>query len=102
MRFMSYVPNCEVDVFVSYAQVDDCSPRPGADGWVTLFCKSLKIELEKRVGRQVEICFDKRFAGNPVLDKEITRILNKTAVFVSILSSSYLESDWCRKEASWF
>jgi hypothetical protein len=72
---MSHVPNREVDVFVSYAQVDDRSPRAGEDGWVTLFLQIAQDRLEKKVGRQVEICFDKRFTGNPVLDKEITRIL---------------------------
>jgi hypothetical protein len=101
---MSYVPNCEVDVFVSYAQVDDRSPRPGEDGWVTLFCNSLKIELEKKVGtiNGVEISFDKRFSGNPTLEAKIKRILKKTAVFVSILTPGYLASNWCLKEVSWF
>jgi hypothetical protein len=99
----------ENHVFISYAHVDD---RPfdatGPDqsaGWVATLVRHLENYLAQEVGR-VEgfaVWKDKyNLHGNDTLTTEIKAKLERTAIFVAILSLAYLASTWCRDEAHLF
>jgi TIR domain len=107
---MTFVPEFEQDVFISYAHVDDepffdaAKPDQSA-GWVTTFVRLLKNELAEKVGRKEKftLWFDSvDLRGNHALAPEIKKKLEHTANFVAILSPSYLASQWCHDEAQLF
>lgn len=106
---MVFVLGYEHDVFISYAHVDD---RPfdaiGPDqssGWVTTLVRHLENYLAQEIGRAegFTVWKDKyNLHGNDTLTAEIAAELERTALFVAILSPSYLASRWCRDEARLF
>jgi hypothetical protein len=97
---MSFLPEFENDVFISYSHVDNL----GEEVWVERFHQQLEVALARRVGRMglVTIWRDKRLEGNQLFDNAIRTAIKKTAVFVAITSNGYLASDYCRQELGWF
>jgi len=96
---MAYLPGFEHDIFISYSHVDD------QDGWVELFQKQLEMELSKLIGRMgvARIWRDRRrLQGNHLFDQTIQNAINASALFVTLNSRGYLESDYCRRELQWF
>jgi hypothetical protein len=106
---MVFVPGYKQDVFVSYAHVDD---RPfdvtgpdHASGWVTTLVRHLENYLAQEIGRTeaFNIWKDKyNLHGNDTLTAEIEAVLESAAIFIAIMSPSYLASTWCRDEARIF
>ena len=87
----TFIPNCAHDVFVSFAQEDDSQ-----DGWVT----SLIDLLGKRLDRFLDespfsLWTDRQLAADCQLTGELVAKLEKTPVFIIVLSPGYLKSDWC-------
>jgi len=109
---MAFVPQYDHDIFVSYAHVDD-QPFPGQAatgrekpaGWVTTLLRHLKILIGEKFGRpdSVSVWFDSvDLRGNHTLTDEIGAKLERTAIFVAILSPGYCASQWCKDEAALF
>jgi hypothetical protein len=106
---MVFVPGYRQDIFVSYAHVDD---RPfdvtgpdHASGWVTTLVRHLENYLAQEIGRTeaFNIWKDKyNLHGNDTPTAEIAAVLESAAIFIAILSPSYLASTWCRDEAHIF
>jgi hypothetical protein len=107
---MSFIPGYEHDVFISYAHVDDrpliaSAGREHSSGWVSTLIRQLKNELDTKIGRSglVSVWFDSHnLRGNHRLTDEIAARLQRTAMFVAILSPGYVASQWCRDEARLF
>ena len=108
---MAFVPEYEHDIFVSYAHVDDqpfVHSAAGAEqstGWVTTLIRHLKNELAQKIGRAdaVSVWFDSYgLRGHHTLVDEIAARLERTAIFVAILSPGYIASQWCQDEARLF
>ena len=55
-----------------------------------------------RMGREAKIWRDEKLHGNDLLNEEIMARLKELAVLVSIVSSRYLQSEWCTREAREF
>lgn len=103
---MGWVPQCEVDVFVSYARVDNVTADPDPNqGWVSQFHRHLDVALSKKVGRldTIKIWRDTReLQGNRLFDRTIEDAIRGSAIFLALTSNGYLKSDYCKRELSWF
>jgi hypothetical protein len=100
---MSYlqkvVENFESDVFISYASIDD-KPLYGAkSGWVTELYFDLQVRLSQLLGRPPKIWRDKQeTAANDELTPMLNEKLAKSGLLLAVLSPSYFESKWCKRE----
>lgn len=92
----------EQNLFISYAHIDDQPLTPGQQGWITRFHGTLEALLSMRLGRQAKIWRDQKLKGNDVFSDEIVTQFSHTAVMVSILTSRYLNSEWCTREVREF
>jgi hypothetical protein len=98
---MAFVPGAKNDVFISYAHFDN---EGGATGerWVSDFAQRLEGALKQRLGCPVDIYFDTRsLEGHQVLS-EILENVRRSAVFVPILSPSYVNREWTKAELEAF
>lgn len=87
-------------VFISYAHLDN---RPDFDevGWVSQFRMSFSAILSKRLGHNADPIIwrdTEKLQGNSDLTSEIRQGLASSALLISVLSPSYVKSEWCRKE----
>jgi hypothetical protein len=96
---MAYILGFEHDIFISYAHVDNlvADDEKGEKGWISQFHKQLEIALAQRIGRMglVKIWRDKKLEGDHLFDQTIAQGLEKSALFVAILSNGYLASQYC-------
>jgi hypothetical protein len=94
---MGYVPGLAHDVFLSYAHGDN------ETGWVTYFETRLRQRLRERLGFTPEVWRDERkLGGGDSFPDEIKQALSATGIVVSIVSPSYLVSEYCRRERTQF
>lgn len=88
------------DIFISYAHTDDEVLQ--GDGWVTILHNALRIRAKQLYGKSVKIWRDPALQINDDFSQEIEDVLSKSHAFVSILTPSYTNSDWCRRELRTF
>lgn len=98
---MAFVPGAKNDVFISYAHFDN---EGGATGerWVSDFVQRLEGALKQRLGCPVDIYFDTRSLEGHTVLSEILENVRRSAVFVPILSPSYVNRQWTRDELEAF
>jgi hypothetical protein len=99
---MSYLEEFKDDVFISYAHRDNKPLTEDQKGWVTRFHETLETVLGQRLGADPAVFRDGKLAGNDYFDDKLMREIAATAIFVSVMSPSYLHSDYCRKELDEF
>jgi TIR domain len=99
---MSYLEEFKDDVFISYAHRDNKPLTEDQKGWVTRFHETLETVLGQRLGADPAFFRDPKLAGNDYFDDKLMQEIAATAVFVSVMSPSYLHSDYCRKELDEF
>jgi len=58
--------------------------------------------LSMRMGREAKIWRDEKLQGNDVFSNEIVAQFKQSAVLVSVVTSRYLNSEWCTREAREF
>lgn len=88
------------DAFISYAHNDN-RPLNGVR-WINSFHENLETCLNQKCGNRVIIWRDKKMRGNDHIDNTILIELRKSYILISVLSPSYVNSRWCRKELSEF
>lgn len=88
-------------VFISYAHDNNRPVEEGARGWVECFHGALDAFLGRRYGK-AKIWRDERLRGHEDFSEEIYAQFPETALMVSVISPSYLKSEWCRAEADRF
>ena len=97
---MAYVPGFRYDLFFSYASEDN------VDGWVEKFQAHLTGELARLLGRpfsEKTVFLDKlRLQVGQAYPAELDNSARDSALLVSLLSPSYLTSDWCSREREVF
>lgn len=105
----AYVPDCDYDLYFSYATVDDDERLPGREEtrWVTYFRKCLVTAIDRKVGRNdsIKVFLDRKelASSNAPLKQALKDALDKTAVFIAIASASYLHPEcWCNLERKHF
>ena len=89
-------------LFISYAHLDNKVAQGMKDGWVSRFHVALEDVLNTRRGGRQKIWRDERLEGNDVFGPEIKQQLPESAVLLAVVSPSYVQSTWCRDEASLF
>lgn len=90
------------DIFISYSHLDN-QRAPGRDtGWVEAFERSLEVDLEQRVGRDVDVWRDPSLTAGKVLDRALESELARSKILVSLISPGYLRSPYCQQELAYF
>jgi hypothetical protein len=98
---VSFLPDYEDDIFISYAHNDNES-LPGQRGWIDVFHQALEMRLQAHLGAKPSIWRDPRLQGNEFFEDTLLEAVPKVAILVSILSPSYINSKWCRREMELF
>jgi len=89
-------------VFISYAHRDN-QPISNDKGWVTQFDEALRTYLGQRLGVDPVVWRDAgNLQGNSALTPEIKEGLASSALLITVLSPSYVNSEWCRRELEEF
>lgn len=91
-----------IDLFISYAHIDNQPLSAEKTGWITRFHESLDTLLSMRLGKRVRIWRDDKLQGNDHFADEIVEQFTSTAVFISVLTPRYLNSEWCTREVNEF
>jgi hypothetical protein len=101
---MSYVRNCESDVFISYAHFDDepMFPEAGRRGWIEVFHRALEVRLRQLLGEDPDVWRDPALGGNEYFEDTLKEKLLKTALLLSVVSPRYVKSESCLKEVEEF
>ena len=99
---MGYLPDFEEDVFISYAHNDDDLFPPEEFGWVTRLHQDLQQRVRSYLGSDVRLWRDCEIANNEDFSKKILNRLMRTATFLSVLSPSFVQRDWCQRELESF
>ena len=98
---MPYIPGNKYDVFVSYAHFDN-EPDTRDVRWVSRFQADLKKALRQRLGVEPNFFFDSRdLHAHHEIDGLMAEV-SGSAVFMPILSPSYIKRDWTIKELETF
>jgi hypothetical protein len=92
----------EKHLFISYAHIDNQPLTPEEVGWITRFHAALQVIVEQHLGRKAEIWRDNKLRGNDVFGDEILAQFPKTALFLSVLTPRYVQSEWCTRELGEF
>ena len=99
---MSFLPDYEVDLFISYAHNDNQALIEGQRGWVDTFHQALERRLQVHLGAKPIIWRDPRLQGNEYFADSLSEQVPKSALLVAVLSPSYLNSEWCKREMQMF
>lgn len=92
----------KIDLFISYAHIDNQPLSAEKSGWITRFHESLDTLLSMRLGKSVRIWRDDKLQGNDHFADEIVDQFNSTAILISVLTPRYLNSEWCTREVGEF
>jgi hypothetical protein len=68
---MSFVPNYDFDMFVSYSHLDNQVFASGERGWVETFVRRLQSEVNARGIKGFEVWSDKELAENIPLTPQL-------------------------------
>jgi hypothetical protein len=99
---MSFLPDFEDDIFISYAHIDNQPLTEGQKGWISNFHEALEIRLAQLLGAEAKIWRDPELRGNDFYADKLVGHLPKIAVLVSVVSPRYVNSEWCLKEVKEF
>jgi hypothetical protein len=98
---VGFLPDYEDDIFISYAHNDN-QALSGQRRWVETFHEALDRRLPVYLGAKPSIWRDPRLQGNEYFADTLVEQIPKVAILISILSPSYINSDWCRREMTMF
>jgi hypothetical protein len=97
------------DIFISYSRASNQSPNPSPnglsgqnDGWVTQFYHCLKANLGGYSDGESDIFIDEQMEGTDKFPERLRQEVEQSALFLAILSPSYLKRPWCQAEAKHF
>jgi hypothetical protein len=88
----------DLDVFVSYAHLDDAAPGEDRKGWVARLHETLEWRLGQLLGKPPRIWRDPKLHGNDIFEATIVERVHRTAVLLSVVSPRYVLSDWTTRE----
>jgi hypothetical protein len=94
--------NFEVDVFVSYAHLDDAALVEGQKGWVSNLHRALEIRVGQFLGKPPHVWRDPKLHGDDVFAETLVERLKQALALVSVVSPRYVRSEWTRRELTEF
>ena len=93
----------DIDVYVSYAHLDNLQLTEGDEGWVQRFRRALQMRLTQLLGREAIVVLEDKLRGHDVIaDDDVINKVERAGAFVSIVSPGYVRSQWTRKELELF
>jgi TIR domain-containing protein len=92
----------DVDVFVSYAHLDDAALSDERKGWVSKLHETLDRRLAQLLGKKARIWRDPKLHGNDVFADSIVERVQHAAVLLSVVSPRYVKSEWTTRELTEF
>jgi hypothetical protein len=99
---VGFLSNFDEDVFISYAHNDDDVYGPERSGWVTRLHQDLERRVRNYLGADTRFWRDCEIRNNDDFTNKILKRLTRTATFLSVLSPSFLQRDWCKRELDVF
>ncbi len=99
---LGYLPDFDEDVFISYAHNDDDVYAQEPWGWVTRLHQDLEQRVRNYLGSDIRFWRDCEIRNNDDFTSKIFRRLARTATLLSVLSPSFLQREWCRRELDAF
>jgi hypothetical protein len=98
---MPGVTGYQTDIFVSYAHADNDAADDDLP-WVSRFVADLERSLRRRLGSSATIYFDERQLSSGTALAELLRHARNSAIFLAIVSPSYVNREWTRDELAAF
>lgn len=92
----------EHHLFINYAHRDNTHLDHLTQGWIDLLHERLENRLGQLLGEKPDIWRDPKLRGYDHFDQKISIILSPSALFVGILTPSYIKSEWCSRELQEF
>ena len=99
---MAYLSDFQEDMFISYAHFDDDIFGLERFGWVTQLHENLEQRVRVHLGADVRLWRDCEIRNNEEFTNKILNRLVRTGTFLSVLSPSFLQREWCRRELESF
>lgn len=91
------------DIFISYSHRDNFLAQKEEYGWVDSFHIALRQYLTGKLGRDARIWRDAtEMRGNYDLNQALSGNVEKSLIFLPILSPNYLNSKYCLEELNTF
>jgi hypothetical protein len=92
-------------IFISYCHADNDDTL--GEGWIEQFHKVLRSRLKAITGvrnpeEELGIWRDKEIQGNEEFSQVLLEKINQAKIVISILSPSYITSEWCLREIDEF
>ena len=79
---MAFLRDCDHDVFVSYAHLDNQGEFP----WVTTLVRHLDTEVRQRLGtKDLRIWMDVNLDGNRPLTSDIMQVIQRSAILLVVV-----------------
>jgi formylglycine-generating enzyme len=82
--------------FLSYAHQDN------KDGRITQFREHLEALIKQFTGQEFSIFQDKQIDTGDIWEKRIIQELDDSSVLIAILTPTFFNRDWCRREVKTF
>lgn len=99
----AYLPDFKYDGYVSYARIDDNEIGPEPIGWVTGLCKDLQMILSQLLGKEVNLWLNQHeIRSHEDFREKIQEPLERTKIFIAIVSPAYLHREWTNRELQIF
>lgn len=92
----------EKHAFISYAHIDNQPISDEDEGWISNFHELLQSMVSMKLGEKVNIWRDNKLRGSDIFSDEIVQQFPKTAIFISVITPRYINSEWCTKEIKEF
>ena len=100
--FEAYRQYFDADVFVSYAHRDDDQIGRERQGWVSQFHEDLISQIRVYLGGDARVWRDNDIRNNDDFERKIAHRLARTATLLSVVSASFVNSEWCLREVKEF
>lgn len=91
-----------VEIFISYAHLDDETALASEEGWITLLHRMLELRLAQLLGERPRVWRDPQMIGNAPITRSLEEKLSSAEIMISVITPRYLKSDWCQREIQAF
>jgi hypothetical protein len=95
---MAFLSGFLADIFISYSHIDNEPFGSDQFRWVSKFHNHLETRVHALLGESITIWRDSKNTGSDIFSDETIGQLHGSAILVSIVTPSYLASNWCRRE----
>src|SRR5688500_10162485 len=92
----------EYDIFISYSHRDNLVLEGKSHGWIARFHVALDYHLTNFLGRKPNIFRDVKIEGYQRITPSVYAALDRSLLFLPVLSPNFLTSEWCPDELDYF